>query len=337
MSGGTYRGTLHGMRDLADLPKAHLHLHLEGSMRPATLAEWCRRDGVDLPPLGRYDDFGEFIVAYRTASDAVTSWDDLARLIDEVVEDAADDGCRWIEPAFYPANHVDRLGPAEGIWERAIEFGRASAARHGIGVGWIAPLNRGRPDEAGAAADLALGLAADGAPIVALGLHGDETAHPAEVFVPWFERAAALGLLAVPHAGELAGPRSVADAIDLLGADRVQHGVRAVEDPALVARLAAAPVTLDVCPSSNAVLGVYPLDEHPLVRLRAAGISCSLNADDPLLFGPGILAEYELVRDRMGVDDDGLADLARASITGSAAPPDVRADALAGIDAWLAT
>jgi len=124
--------------------------------------------------------------------------------------------------------------------------------------------------------------------------------------------------------------------LDALGANRICHGVRAVEDPALVERLASDGVVLDVCPTSNLLLQVVPsLDEHPLAQLLDAGVRCTLNGDDPLLFGPGVLGEYELARDKLGLSDEQLAGLARTSIEASGAPPALAATALADIDAWL--
>ena len=145
------------------------------------------------------------------------------------------------------------------------------------------------------------------------------------------------GLLAAPHAGELEHGGYVADAVDLLGADRVQHGVRAVEVDGLVERLAAESVCLDVCPTSNVVLSVVAsIEEHPLGALLDAGVPCSVNADDPLLFGPNILEEYELCRSTLGFDDARMAAIARASILHGGAPGQVKEKALAGVDAWLA-
>jgi adenosine deaminase len=129
----------------------------------------------------------------------------------------------------------------------------------------------------------------------------------------------------------------VVGALDALGADRIQHGVRAIEDPWLVARLADTGVCLDVCPSSNIMLSVFPsLEQHPLPALIDAGVRCSLNADDPLLFGPNLLEEYELCRSAFGFDDDRLAFMARCSIDASGAPDALKRQAGAGIDAWLA-
>jgi adenosine deaminase len=174
--------------------------------------------------------------------------------------------------------------------------------------------------------------------VVSFGLHNDEVGHPPQDFVEPFRVARDAGLLSTPHAGELESGQFVADSVDLLGASRIGHGVRSVEVPGLVERLAEEGVCLDVCPTSNMMLSVVPsLADHPLPALLDAGVRCSLNADDPLLFGPGLLEEYELVRRDMGFDDERLAAIARSSIDCSGAPDELKRSALAGIDAWLAT
>ena len=173
--------------------------------------------------------------------------------------------------------------------------------------------------------------------VVSFGLHNDEVGHPPQAFVTAFAIAKAGGLLITPHAGELEGAAFVRDSIDLLGADRIQHGVRSFELPGLVERIAAAGVCLDVCPTSNIMLGVFPsLAEHPLRSLIEAGVRCSVNGDDPLLFGPGILAEYELCRRELGLSDEQLAFVAGCSIESRGAPAEVKTAALADIDRWLA-
>jgi adenosine deaminase len=149
------------------------------------------------------------------------------------------------------------------------------------------------------------------------------------------------GLLSTPHAGEIApapgqGAASVAGALNALHADRIAHGVLAASDPELVTRLANEQVCLDVCPSSNLNLSVYPsLAEHPLPALLAAGVPCSIGSDDPLLFGPGLLEEYELCRHEMGLDDLQFSRLAKASFQHSGAPADLREAGVLAADEWL--
>jgi adenosine deaminase len=172
--------------------------------------------------------------------------------------------------------------------------------------------------------------------VVSFGLHNDEVGHPPQDFVEPFRVAREGGLLITPHAGELESGQFVADSIDLLGAVRIGHGVRSSEVPGLVERLAAERICLDVCPTSNIMLAVFPsYAEHPLPALLDAGVPCSLNGDDPLLFGPDLLGEYELVRKEFGFDDQRIAGLARASIEFGGASEPVKAEAMAGIAAWL--
>ena len=205
-----------------------------------------------------------------------------------------------------------------------------------MGLGVIVAANRTRnPFDARTLARLAAQYAGRG--VVGFGLSNDERRGRAEDFAPAFHIARRAGLVAVPHGGELAGPSSVAACLDALGAQRIGHGVRATEDPALVERLAAAGVTLEICPMSNVRLGVYDQPEHvPLVALRDAGVPVALGADDPLLFGSRLVAQYDVARTALGFSDEALAELARSSVRGSCAPEALRARLLAGIDAWLA-
>jgi adenosine deaminase len=326
-------------RDLAALPKAHLHLHMEGAMRPATLTELAERAGVVAPPVGTSCSFAEFLLLYAAASALIRTPDDLRRLVREVVEDAAADGAVWVEPHFYPTRYAQVLGPTlsseQAVLELAIEEASRTADRLGIGCGiMVSALRHDTPDDAVRLARLAARYAGSG--VVSFGLAADESKFPPEPFAPAFTVARDAGLISAPHAGELAGPGSVYGALDALGANRICHGVRAVEDPALVERLANDGVVLDVCPTSNLLLRVVPsLDEHPLAQLLDAGVRCTLNGDDPLLFGPGVLGEYELARDKLGLTDEQLAGLARTSIEASGAPPALVTTALADMDAWL--
>jgi adenosine deaminase len=322
-------------RSLLNLPKTHLHVHLEGAMRRATLAELAERYGGEVPlGPGRFGGFQDFVSLYRTASGLIRTLDDLQRVMYEVVEDAHADGAIWLEPAVHVPNHDD-LGPHEVVLEALLDAARSAAAATGTGVGLIVALDRTLPPEIELdQARLAVKYAEAG--VVALGLASDETAAPPERFEAAFRLAREAGLLATPHAGEHAGPRSVRSALDALGADRVQHGVRAVEDRDLVCRLADQGVCLDVAPTSNASLGVVTdLADHPLPQLLTAGVACSVNADDPLLFGSGLAGEYLLCRDVLGLDDAALAGCARSSVLHSGAPEPLKRSAEAEIDRWL--
>jgi adenosine deaminase len=323
------------VRDLRELPKAHLHVHMEGAMRPATLAELAGAAGIAVPEVRGFGSFTVFAGMYVAACDVLTTYAALERLVEEVVADAAADGAVWVEPAIHLPRHIDRLGPPAQTLEVVLAAAQRAAAAHGIGAGVIVSADRTK-DPAVALADAQLAARFAGRGVVGLGLANDEVGHPPEPFAAAFAVARDAGLLSVPHAGELEGPASIIGALDALGADRIQHGVRAVEQPDLVRRIADSTVCLDVCPTSNVLLGVVrDLGDHPLPALLDAGVRCSLNADDPLLFGPNLLDEYELARTALGLDDTTLAFIARCSIEHSGAGAEVQQKAIVGIDAWL--
>ena len=325
------------MRDLVALPKAHLHLHLEGAMRPSTLAELANRHEISLPPTPGFGSFAVLIDTYTAACQVLRCEDDLRRLVREIVEDAALAGAVWVEPSLGPANHRGRLGADHDVVALVLEEGHRAAQQQGIGFGLMiaAARDRGVP-EAVAAARLAADFAEAG--VVSFGLDADEAAFPPEPFGPAFDLAAEAGLICAPHAGEFAGPASVRAAIEVLHARRILHGVRAVEDPDLLREVAARGVCFDVCLTSNVKLGVVPtLEQHPLPALLAAGVACSLGADDPLLFGASLLDEYDHARTTLGLDDAQLAEIARASLRAGGVPRALRERALAGVDGWLAT
>ena len=329
-------GIIRRMRNLATLPKGHLHLHLEAGMRQSTLAELAAKYDMVMPTIRGYGSFAAFSDMYVAATAVLRSQEDWERLADEICEDHVADGAVYIEPSFWAANYRDHFASDDACWEFVLETFTVAAERHGVTVRFMSAVDRVRntPDEAVGLAQQAIRLMDRG--VVSFGLHNDEVGHPPQGFVSAFAIAKAGGLLVTPHAGELEGAHFVRDSIDLLGADRIQHGVRAFELPGLVEKIAVSGVCLDVCPTSNIMLGVFPsLAEHPLPRLLDAGVRCSINGDDPLLFGPGILDEYELCRRELGLTDEQLAFVARCSIESGGAPPAVKAAALAGIDGWL--
>ncbi|MDH6225575.1 adenosine deaminase [Streptomyces sp. MJP52] len=213
-----------------------------------------------------------------------------------------------------------------------------SAAREtGLGMRVLVAANRMKhPLDARTLARLAVRYADRG--VVGFGLSNDERRGMARDFDRAFAIAREGGLLAAPHGGELTGPASVRDCLDDLEATRIGHGVRAAEDARLLRRLADRQITCEVCPSSNVALGVYDKPEEvPLRTMFEAGVPLALGADDPLLFGSRLAAQYEIAREHHGFDDAELAELARQSVRGSAAPPEVRSRLLAGIDTWLTT
>jgi adenosine deaminase len=335
------------LRDLRGLPKAHLHLHFTGSLRPATLRDLADRHGVRLPDslrggappqLRATDERGwfRFQRLYDTARSVVRGEEDVRRLLLEAAQDDRDEGSGWLEIQVDPTSYAPWLGGLTPAVEVILDAARAAEEATGVGLAVVIAANRTRhPLDARTLARLAAMHAGDR--VVGFGLSNDERRGRTEDFAPAFRIATRAGLVSVPHGGELAGPRSVHTVLDALGARRVGHGVRSVDDPALLDRLAGEGVTLEVCPTSNVRLGVYDrLADVPLRTLREAGVPVALGADDPLLFGSRLVAQYEAARAVHGFSDPELADLARCSVTASCAPDAVRERLLRGIDAWLA-
>ena len=333
-------------RSLTALPKAHLHLHFTGAMRHATLVELAGRHGIRLPSaltdewpprLSGTDERGwfRFQRLYDTARSVLRTPADIRRLVTETAEDERAEGSRWLEIQVDPDGYAARFGGITATLELVLDAAAAAAQATGVGIAVIVAANRTKhPLEARTLARLAAQYAGRG--VTGFGLSNDERRGPARDFVPAFRIAERAGLLLVPHAGELLGAASVAACLDDLHADRIGHGVRATEDPALVKRLAAEGITCEVCPSSNVALGIAAAPAQvPLRALFEAGVPVALGADDPLLFGPRLAAQYEIARHAHGFTDAELADLARTSVLSSVAPEPVRGRLLAGIDAWL--
>jgi adenosine deaminase len=322
-------------RNLAALPKGHLHIHLEAAMRPATLTELAADMGVAIPETTGFSGFTAFVGMYQGLLAVLADPGHLERLVDEAVEDAARDGVVYIEFGVSPHYYETTYGSTSAALDAHLAAARAAAERHRVEVGLMVTVDRtDSPEAAVRLAEVAASRAGQG--VVSLGLANEERGYPAADFAAAFAIARAAGLQSAPHAGELVGPESVWQAIDVLHADRVMHGVRAVEDPALVAVLAERGVCLDVCPTSNVLLDVVDdLAHHPLPELLAAGVRCSINADDPILFGPGILEEYVAAREQIGLDDEQLAACAWTSIETTLASAETKARAKTAIEAWL--
>ena len=252
--------------DLVALPKAHLHLHLTGAMRHSTMVELARAHGISLPPalteewppaLSTADERGwfRFQRLYDLARSVLRTPDDLYRLVREIAEDERAEGSGWLELQADPSGFAAMYGGITAFTELLIDAAEKAARAADIGIGIIVAANRTRhPMDARMMARLAAQFAGQG--VVGFGLSNDERRGPAADFVPAFRIADRAGLLLAPHAGELVGPPSVAAAVDLLHADRLGHGVRAVEDPRLLERLAAGGITCEVCPSSNVALEI---------------------------------------------------------------------------------
>jgi len=335
-----------GQRELATLPKAHLHLHFTGSMRHETLLELAKRDGIHLPDalaedwpptLSAADEKGwfRFQRLYDVARSVLRTEADVRRLVMEAAEDDVLDGGRWLEIQVDPSGYAAKFGGITAFTDLVLDAVRDASATTGLGMAVVIAANRTRhPLDARTLARLAAQYAGRG--VVGFGLSNDERRGRTWEFAPAFSIAERAGLLLTPHGGELRGPEHIRICVDELHADRLGHGVRAAEDPALLDRIIERGVALEVCPVSNVALGVYSdLTSVPLPQLMAAGATIALGADDPLLFGSRLAGQYATMRVAHELSDAALADLARGSIRASRAPDEVKAELLSGVDSWL--
>lgn len=331
------------MGDLRTLPKAHLHLHLTGGMRPSTLVDLAAEQGRTLPPWlldptsVDLDATGlrgwlRFQRLYDAARTLLIGEAEVRRLVREIVQDQAAAGVGWLELQIDPSSYAARLGGLRHTVEVVLDELASAGLVSGIGTGLVLAGNRTRnPAETETLARLARRFAHQG--VVGLGLSNDETRGDTRDFEKAFRLAREAGLIAVPHAGELRGAGSVRLAVERLGATRIGHGVRSVEDPDLLELLATLKVTCEINPVSNVALHVHASAvESPWRQLRAAGVPVAIGADDPLLFRADLLANYAV----LGASDVEAADLARCSVQASTAPADLKSSLLAGVDAWLA-
>src|SRR3954470_8422802 len=282
-------------------PKIELHVHLEGTVRPAALLEIARRNDVGLPADNvedlsrRYEfrDFEHFIELWILTTTAIRTEADFRQIVVDYAREAAAHGAVYLEGIFTPAERV--LGGAS--WDEVMSGfcdGAAEAeAETGVIVRLTPDIPRGFPLDAGIeTARYAVKYADRG--VVGLGLGGLEAQHAPEPYAAAFRIAKDAGLASVPHAGEVAGPASIRGALDALGADRIRHGIRAVEDPDLLAELADRRIVCDVCPVSNVrSRAVASLADPPLPQMVAAGVPCSISTDDPAMFATDLAQDYD--------------------------------------------
>jgi adenosine deaminase len=333
------------------LPKAHLHLHFTGSMRPATLVALADKHHLRLPDaltsswpptLSVTDERGwfRFQRLYDTARACVRDESDMRRIVREAALDDAAEGSRWLEIQVDPTSYGPFVGGITPALEIVLDEARSVSAEVGIGVAVVVAANRVRhPLDARTLARLAALHAGDGpGTVVGFGLSNDERRGSTAEFGPAFDIARRAGLACVPHGGELLGAAAVSETLSALDPDRLGHGIRCTEDPRVLDEVVSRGVTLEVCPGSNVALGVYGTAEDvPLRQLMKAGAQIALGADDPLLFGSRLNAQYDAARAVHGLSDIELAELARGSVRGSRAPSQVRTQILADIDTWLST
>jgi adenosine deaminase len=326
------------------LPKAELHLHIEGSLEPEQMFEFARRNRVSLPFASveavreayAFSNLQDFLDIYYQGADVLRTEDDFRDLALAYFRRAAADGARHVELFFDPQTHTDRGIPfavaADGLLAGMAEAERSLGVTSKLILCFLRHLEE----------DAAFATLRQAEPyldrIVGVGLDSSEKGHPPSKFARVYRAAGERGLKLVAHAGEEGPPEYVWEALDLLRVDRIDHGNRALEDPALVKRLVGDGMTLTVCPLSNLKLCVVEdMAAHPLKRMLDLGLKATVNSDDPAYFG-GYLGENWLAAAKaVALSREDLLTLARNSFTGSFLTPAEQAEHLAAIDAYAAT
>ncbi|MEE1756907.1 adenosine deaminase [Streptomyces sp. SP18CS02] len=327
---------------IAGLPKAELHVHHVGSASPRIVSELAARhpdskvptDPEALVDYFTFTDFAHFIDVYLSVVDLIRTPEDVRLLTYEVARDMARQNIRYAELTITPFSST-RRGIDEKAFMAAIEDARLAAETElGVVLRWCFDI----PGEAGLeAAEETARLAVDLRPegLVSFGLGGPEIGVPRPQFKPYFDRAIAAGLHSVPHAGETTGPGTIWDALNDLRAERIGHGTSATQDPALLAHLAEHRIALEVCPTSNiATRAVTRLEEHPLKDMVDAGVLVTVNSDDPPMFGTDLNTEYEVAARLLGLDERGVAALAKNAVEASFLEPAGKARIASEIDAY---
>ncbi|MBN1562974.1 MAG: adenosine deaminase [Anaerolineae bacterium] len=327
------------------LPKAELHVHLEGTVQPATLLDLAAQHGVELPVSTieevtdwyTFRDFNHFIAIFRAISQCLRTPADFTRITYEYGRSMAKNNIRYAEVTWTPYSHVG--DPTKNLTFadllNAINAGRDQAKQEwGVDMRWIPDIMRGQPETAPTLVKWLTSSAAQAGGVVALGLGGPEIGFPPELFAEAFSVAKAKGLPGNPHAGETVGPASVWGSLRALNAVRIGHGVRAVEDPALVDYLVEHQIPLEVNPTSNLCLNVYSsYAEHSLRQLIEAGAMVTINSDDPALFNTTLNDEYIHAVLDCGLTLDQLEQTGLNAVRASYLPPDDKATLLASFEA----
>ena len=306
------------------LPKTELHVHIEGTLEPEMMFRLATRNGVTLPfedvdqvhAAYRFIDLQSFLDIYYQGAEVLRTPDDFYDLMSAYLDRASADGVRHAEIFFDPQSHTGR-GVGFEVFMRGFRDAISDARRRlGINADLILCFLRHL------SGDDAVATIEEAEPflegVIGVGIDSSERGRPPQLFVKAYDRAREFGLRAVAHAGEEGPPEYVSAALDVLGAERIDHGVRSLEDAELVARLSRERIPLTVCPLSNVALKVVDrLSEHPLPAMIDAGLLVSINSDDPAYFGGYIGDNYRRVQADLGFDDAAMTGLARNSITAS--------------------
>jgi aminodeoxyfutalosine deaminase len=301
--------------DGVSYPKIELHVHLEGAVRPPTLLDMARRNDLPLPvdtvedlnALYEFTDFAHFIEVWILTTNVMRTADDFRRIVVDYAAEAAGHGAVYLEAIFSPIERVMRGVDWDALFEGYCDGAQQAQEEHGVVVRLTPDAYRGADVEAvEELARRAVSYRDRG--VVGLGIGGPEKDQSPQPYAKAFAIARDGGLGAVPHAGEVCGPESIRETMAALGADRIRHGISAIDDPDLLAELEERQIVLDVCPTSNLrTKAVGSLDDHPLPRLIDAGVLCTLNTDDPAMFGTDLGREHEIAR-HLGVRPKGLYD-----------------------------
>jgi len=318
---------------IREMPKVELHVHLEGSIRPSTVLVLAERNGVDLPARDlqglrefyRFTDFDHFIEVYFAVSDCLKTVDDFRLIAYEFGADMARQNVRYAEVTFTPQTNVANTGLPFADILAGLNEGRTRALDDfGVEFRWVLDIVRNNPETRHQVAAWAVDALDQG--VVGFGLGGTEQGHPPEWFADAYTLAREAGLHSVPHAGETVGPESVWGAIRALRAERIGHGVRCVEDPALVDYLREHQIPLEVCPTSNLCLGVYPTYEaHPIRWLWEQGLYVTVNSDDPPMFNTYLVREYQALVDHLRFTAGELEQLSLNALQASFLPEEQKA------------
>jgi len=312
---------------LRALPKAELHIHLEGSIRPEMAYRLGKRRGIELPGIEngveglrevfRFTSFLDFIRLYVTLSSTLVKAEDFADVVADVASGLAEQRVRYAEITFTPMTHVIR-GVRPSTMFAGLAQGRQRALEvHGVEIAWVFDIVRNFPDQAHDTLEMALAQRGAGNGVVALGIGGVEGRawSASSALREAFTRARSEQLHRVPHAGEQASAWSIREALDEYHAERIGHGFRCIEDPKILDRLARDQIPLELCPGSNVALGLVPsLDQHALPKIDAAGVPWSLATDDPPLLGTNLFDEYRSCAAQWNWSKDKVCEVAAAAV-----------------------
>jgi adenosine deaminase len=294
------------------MPKVELHVHLEGSIQPATLLRLAERNHVTLPAQSvdglrawyEFSGFDHFIEVYMTICSCIRSAGDLELITREFIKDRADQNIRYSEVIFTPNTHLPHI-PLDDQLAAINRARREGEAKYGVRINMAPDISRERRPVEDSVQIALWAIQNRNNGITSLGLGGPEVNNPPELFAATFDIVQAAGFPATPHAGETEGPASIWGALKTLYAIRIGHGVRCLEDEALVNYLRERQIPLEVCPSSNVCLKVTPsLASHPLPQLLEAGLNITINSDDPPMFNTTLTDEYVRITDQFGFSRD---------------------------------